>query len=232
MATDRNAFQNSTIFARSLRRQSLLIAAGVLTFASLAGAQNTGTPAGRGATPASGGASATPAPPAVAAGVATPAGYVIGPDDALAIVFWREKELSADVVVRPDGMISLPLLNDIKAEGLTPDQLRVALTGAAAKFVEEPTVTVVVKAINSRRVFITGQVGKPGPYPLGGPTTVLQLIATSGGVMEYAKKDKIMVVRKENGKDVVYKFNYDEVLQGKKLQQNIELKPGDTIIVP
>jgi polysaccharide export outer membrane protein len=91
---------------------------------------------------------------------------------------------------------------------------------------------VVVKAINSRKVFITGQVGKPGPYPLGGPTTVLQLIATSGGVAEYAKKDKIMVVRKENGKDVVHQFNYEEVLEGKKLQQNIELKPGDTIIVP
>ena len=81
----------------------------------------------------------------------------------LTIVFWREKELSADVVVRPDGMISLPLINDVRAEGLTPEQLRVALTTAASKFVEEPTVTVVVKAINSRKVFITGQVGKPGP---------------------------------------------------------------------
>ena len=167
-----------------------------------------------------------------AAGIATPPGYVIGPDDALAVVFWREKELSAEVVVRPDGMISLPLLNDVKAEGLTPEQLRVSLTKAAAKFVEEPTVTVVVKAINSRKVFITGQVGKPGPYLLGGPMSVLQLIAMSGGVAEYAKKDKVVIVRKESGKDVIHPFNYEEVMQGKKLQQNIELMPGDTVIVP
>jgi polysaccharide export outer membrane protein len=211
------------VFAKSLRSRRLLIAAGVLAGASLASAQGSAAPAGRAA--GAGG-------PAAAAEMETPPGYVIGPDDALAIVFWREKELSADVVVRPDGMISLPLLNDVKAEGLTPDQLRVSLTTAASKFVEEPTVTVVVKAINSRRVYITGQVGKPGPYPLGGPTTVLQLLATSGGVAEYAKKDKIMVVRKENGKDVVHKFNYEEVMEGKKLQQNIELKPGDTVIVP
>ena len=157
---------------------------------------------------------------------------MIGPDDSLAVVFWREKELSADVVVRPDGMISLPLLNDVKAEGLTPEQLRVALTAAAGKFVEEPTVTVVVKAINSRKVFITGQVNTPGPYALAGPMTVLQLIAMSGGVMEYAKKNKVVVVRKEAGKDVTYPFNYEDVMEGKKLQQNIELKPGDTVIVP
>ena len=86
----------------------------------------------------------------------------------LTIVFWRDKDMSSDVAVRPDGKISLPLLNDVQAAGLTPEQLRVQLTEAAAKFIEEPTVTVVVKAINSRKVFITGQVGKPGPYPLTG----------------------------------------------------------------
>ena len=90
----------------------------------------------------------------------------------------------------------------------------------------------VVKAINSRKVFITGQVGKPGPYPLGGPTTVLQLIATAGGVAEYAKKSKIIVLRTEGGKAVALPFNYEEVMKGKSLQQNIELKPGDTVIVP
>jgi polysaccharide export outer membrane protein len=172
-----------------------------------------------------------PVPPA-ASTLATPAGYVIGPDDLLDVVFWREKELSSSVVVRPDGMISLPLINDVRAEGLTPEQLRLALTTAAAKFVEEPTVTVVVKVINSRKVFITGQVGKPGPYPLNGPTTVLQLIATAGGVAEYADKSKILVVRREGGKDVAFPFNYSEVTNGKRLQQNIELKPGDSVIVP
>jgi polysaccharide export outer membrane protein len=231
MAIREKTSMKSRIFAESLRPVAATLAVAMLVgFAAGAraqGAQNA-QPAQAQAAPAKAGAT----PPAIPAGVAPPPGYVIGPDDALSIVFWREKDLSADVVVRPDGMISLPLVNDIRADGQTPEQLRVALTAAASKFVEEPTVTVVVKAINSRKVFITGQVGKPGPYPLGGPTTVLQLIATSGGVAEYAKKDKIMVVRKENGKDVVHQFNYEEVLEGKKLQQNIELKPGDTIIVP
>jgi polysaccharide export outer membrane protein len=169
---------------------------------------------------------------AAATGVTAPAGYLIGADDILSIVYWREKELSAEVVVRPDGMISLPLLNDIRAAGLTPDQLRGELTAAASKFVEEPTVTVVVKAINSRKVFVTGQVGKPGPYALNSSVTVLQLISTAGGLTEYAKKSKIMVLRTENGKSVALPFNYEEVLEGRRLQQNVELRPGDTVLVP
>lgn len=168
----------------------------------------------------------------VPAGVATPPGYVIGPDDQLAIVFWREKDLSTETAVRPDGKISVPLLNDVEATGLTPEQLRARIFDAAGKFVEDPTVTVVVKQINSRKVFITGQVGKPGPYPLGGPTTVLQLIATAGGVNEYADTEHIVVVRSENGKTTSIEFNYKDVSHRKKLQTNIELKPGDTIIVP
>ena len=181
-------------------------------------------------------ASSPGAPPAVAAaaaaGVAPPADYLIGPDDVLAVVYWREKDLSADVVVRPDGMISLPLLNDVRAQGLTPEQLRVALTTAASKFVEEPTVTVVVKTINSRKVFVTGQVAKPGPYPLNGSATVMQLLATAGGLSEYAKKSKISILRTESGKSVALPFNYEEVTAGKRLQQNVELRPGDTIVVP
>jgi polysaccharide export outer membrane protein len=98
--------------------------------------------------------------------------------------------------------------------------------------VEEPTVSVVVKAINSRKVFITGQVAKPGPYPLGAPTTVLQLITIAGGVAEYADKDKIIVLRNENGKQTTFRFNYEQVTKGKNLPQNIELKPGDTVVVP
>jgi polysaccharide export outer membrane protein len=183
--------------------------------------------------PASGAAAAPAAvATATAAGVSTPAGYLIGPDDVLAVVYWREKELSADVIVRPDGMISLPLLNDVRAEGLTPEQLRVALTTAASKFVEEPTVTVVVKVINSRKVFVTGQVGKPGPYQLNGPSTVMQMIAMAGGLAEYAKKSKIVVLRTEAGKSVALPFNYEEVVAGKRLQQNVELRPGDTVVVP
>jgi len=164
--------------------------------------------------------------------VTPPPGFIIGPDDSLSIIYWREKDMSAEVVVRPDGMISLPLLNDVQASGLTPEQLRAAISKNAAKFVEEPTVSVVVKAINSRKVFITGQVGKPGTYPLAAPTTVLQMIATAGGVAEYADRKKIAIIRKENGKDTSFRFNYEDVMKGKNLPQNIELKPGDTIVVP
>jgi polysaccharide export outer membrane protein len=172
------------------------------------------------------------ASPALPAGVTPPPGYVIGPDDQLSVVYWREKDMSADVVVRPDGLISLPLLNDVQASGLTPEQLRASITKGATKFVEEPTVSVVVKAINSRKVFITGQVAKPGPYPLGAPTNVLQLITLAGGVAEYADKDKIVVLRNENGKQTTFRFNYKDVTKGKNLAQNIELRPGDTVVVP
>ena len=165
-------------------------------------------------------------------GVVPPPGYVIGPEDSLSIVFWREKDLSVDSAVRPDGMITLPLLNDVQAAGLTPDQLREQIQTAASKFVEDPTVTVVVKAINSRKVFITGMVAKPGQYPLTAPTSVMQLIAMAGGLHEFADSKKILIMRTENGEQVAKPFNYRDVLNRKNLQQNIELMPGDTVIVP
>ncbi len=157
---------------------------------------------------------------------------MIGPDDVLGVYVWKEADVSGDVTVRPDGKISIPLLNDIHAAGLTPDQLRQTITEAAKKFLEEPTVTVVVRAINSRKVFVTGQVAKAGPYPLTGPTTVLQLLAQAGGVLEWAAVDRIVVLRNENGQPVSFQFNYKEVSRRKKLEQNILLKPGDTVIVP
>ena len=174
-------------------------------------------------------------PPASAlppAGVSVPAGYVIGPEDVLTIVVWREKDMTTDAVVRPDGKITLPLLNDLPAAGLTPDQLRVAVEKAASKYMSEPNATVIVKAINSRKVHILGNVGKAGTYPLTGDMTVLQLIAGAGGLQEYADEKHITVMRKEDGKDRVFKFNYKDVIHQKKLQQNIVLKPGDTVIVP
>ena len=166
------------------------------------------------------------------AAAVVPPGYVIGPEDQLSIVFWRDKDLSLDVIVRPDGKISLPLLNDVQASGLTPEQLRQTVTEAAKRYLEDPTATVVVRQINSRKVFITGEVEKPGTYSLGGPTTVLQLIATAGGVKEYADREKIVILRSENGKEVGYRFNYKQVVTQKNMKQNIELKPGDTIVVP
>jgi polysaccharide export outer membrane protein len=179
---------------------------------------------------------ATPPPAATngaaSEGAAVPAGYVIGQEDVLSIVFWRDKEMSAEVVVRPDGKISLPLLNDVQAAGYTPDQLRALVEKAAAKYIAEPNATVVVKAINSRKVFVTGNVLKPGTYPLSEGMTVLQLIAVAGGLQEYADAKSIVVMRKEEGKDRHFKFNYKDVVRQKNLQQNIALKPGDTVVVP
>jgi polysaccharide export outer membrane protein len=172
------------------------------------------------------------APAGSAAGPSAPApppDYVIGPGDRLAVVFWRDTEITSDVVVRPDGRISLPLLNDIDAAGLTPNQLRERVLAAAVRYIEDPDATVVVKEIHSRQVFITGNVDKAGSYPLNGRTTVLQLIATAGGLREFVSGKNIMIVRSGN---TLLKFNYRDVVSGKALEQNIELRPGDTVIVP
>ena len=170
---------------------------------------------------------------APAAVVAPPSSdYTIGPDDVLTIVFWRHKDLSGDVVVRPDGKVTLPLINDVQAATLTTDQLRLKLIEEAGQYVEDPNATVVVKQVNSKKVFITGNVQKAGTYPLTGPMSVVQLIALAGGLTEFADKKNISIVRNEGGKTVGYQFNYANVISRKNLKQNIELKSGDTVIVP
>ena len=176
-------------------------------------------------------AQSAPATPSAPKPVEVPAGYVIGPEDMLSIVFWQEKELTTDVVVRPDGKVSVPLLNDIQAAGLTPEQLAAFVSKAASKFVAEPLATVIVKQINSRKVFVLGAVGKQGPVSLTSDMTVLQLIALVGGLQEYAKRKDIVIVRRENGHERRYKFNYEEVIEGRKIEQNIKLEPGDTMLV-
>lgn len=171
--------------------------------------------------------------PAAPKGVDVPEDYVMGPDDVLAVLFWREKDMSVDqVVVRPDGMVTLPLLNDVKASGLTPDQFRETVMKEATQYIEDPNVTVVVKQINSRKVYVTGQVLKAGSFPLTSPTTVMQALAMAGGPSEYAKLNDIVVMRTVAGKTQTQKFNYKDVIKGKKLEQNILLKPGDTVVVP
>jgi polysaccharide export outer membrane protein len=183
------------------------------------------------------GATAKPSTPAevaaqVAAQAPLPADYVIGPDDVLIIIFWREKDLSSEVTVRPDGRISIPLLQDVEAAGLTPEQLQKKLLTLAQRFVEDANITVVVKLIQSRRVYITGQVAKPGPYLLTSPTTVVQLISIAGGLLEYADSKNIVIVRNEKNGPISYRLNYREIEERKNLKQNIALKPGDTVIVP
>lgn len=185
-------------------------------------------------------ASVTPSVPAAAATAAAPRvtdpvvppGYVIGTDDLLSIVYWKDKDMSADAQVRPDGRIALPLINEVQAAGLTPDQLREKITEESKKYMEDANITVVIRQINSRKAFITGEVNKPGPYPLTSPTTVLQLISMAGGLREYADSKKIVIMRTVNSKPTSLKFNYKDVVRGKSLTQNIELKPGDTVVVP
>jgi polysaccharide biosynthesis/export protein len=178
--------------------------------------------------PASAAAAAAPRP----ADPVLPPGYVIGTDDVLSIVYWKDKDMSADAKVRPDGRIALPLINEVQAAGLTPEQLHKKLTEESKKYMEDANITVVVREINSRRAFITGEVNKPGPYPLTAPTTVMQLISMAGGLRDYADAKKIMIMRSENGRQISLAFNYKDVASGKKLEQNIELKPGDTVVVP
>lgn len=171
------------------------------------------------------------APGLVSAATRT-AGYLIGPGDVLSVDFWRETDLSGEVLVRPDGQISVPLLDDIRAAGLTPGQLREVLVARAERYFDDPRVTVVVEEINSRNIFITGRVSQPGSYQLVGSTTVLQLIARAGGLLEYADAKKITITRTTGGQPTSFRFNYKEIAEGKNLHQNIELQPGDTVIVP
>lgn len=164
--------------------------------------------------------------------VQPPSDYTIGPDDVLTIAFWGEKDMSGDVVVRPDGKITLPLINDVVAAGLSPNQLRERVATLAEKYLQNVQATVIVKEINSRRMFITGQVEKPGAYPLTTRTTVMQLIALAGGLKEFAKSNKIVVMRNVSGREVHLAFDYREVVEGKNVSQNVEMKPGDTVVVP
>jgi polysaccharide biosynthesis/export protein len=170
--------------------------------------------------------------PTASAGVAVPDDYVIGPEDVLGVLFWREPELSGDVTVRPDGKITLSLIGDVVATGLKPEALRDQLQKAGSRFLADANVTVVVRQINSRKVFITGMVGMPGAFPLGAPRNVLQLIALAGGLLEFAEGDKITIIRSDHGRTVTLKFNYDDVSKGKNLAQNVQLQPGDTVVVP
>jgi polysaccharide biosynthesis/export protein len=161
-----------------------------------------------------------------------PSDYVIGPEDVIGVVFWRDTDMSGDLTVRSDGKVTLPLLGDIHAAGLKPDALKTRIQTAAAKYITDPNVTIVVRQMNSRKVFITGQVTTPGAYPLTGPRTVMQLIALAGGLLEYADAENVTIMRQEASGTRSFKFNYKDVSRGRKLEQNIALLPGDTVVVP
>lgn len=161
-----------------------------------------------------------------------PADYVIGPEDVLGVVFWRETELSGDVTVRPDGRITLPVIGEMAATGLTPEALQKQIVGLAAKYINDPNVAVVVRTIHSRKFFVTGRVANPGTFDLRGPITAVQAIAVAGGLTEYADAKNITILRKTGTSVQVLRFNYRDVSRGKKLEQNVTLLPGDTVLVP
>ena len=158
--------------------------------------------------------------------------YKIGPQDLLKIDVWKEDQLTRTVPVRPDGKITLPLLNDVQAAGLAPMELASVISDQLKKYINNPQVTVSVTEINSRRVYVTGEVSKAGAYPLFPRMTVLQALSSSGGFTQFARVKNIYVLRTENGKQVKMLFNYKEAVRGKSPEQNIELLPGDVIVVP
>jgi polysaccharide export outer membrane protein len=158
--------------------------------------------------------------------------YVIGAEDVLDVNVWKEPDMTRVVPVRPDGKITLPLINDVQAAGSTPQQLASAVTEKLRKFLTEPQVTVIVTQINSQRVFVVGEVLRAGAFPLVPGTTVLQALASAGGFTTFANVKKIHVMRMVNGKHIEIPFNYREVLKGDNPDQNIKLEPGDTVVVP
>lgn len=154
--------------------------------------------------------------------------YLIGAEDVIHVLVWRENDLTGDKVVRPDGKISLPLIGELQAAGVTPDQLGKDIAAALAKYINGPEVTVSLIAVNSKKYYIDGEVNKPGEYKLVTPTTILEALSQAGGFREFAKSTKIRVLRGTT----TLKFNYKEVSHGKKMEQNILLDNGDHIIVP
>ncbi len=158
--------------------------------------------------------------------------YVIGAGDVLQISVWKEPDASVpSVVVRPDGKIALPLLKEIEVAGMTPAQAEKYITEKLSPLIHDPDVTVVVATINSKKIYVMGAVKKEGPIPYTYRMTVLQAISEAGGLNEYAKRKKIYVLRAVKGTTTRLPFNYDDVIKGKKMEQNLQLVPGDTIVV-
>jgi polysaccharide biosynthesis/export protein len=216
-------------------KKLILVAAIVLASAGMArAAQQDKKNEGKETTVAAARSNADPAADSKAAPIpaTTDPTYVIGPEDMLDINVWREPDVSRVVPVRPDGRISLPLINDVQAAGLSPQQLAGSVTEKLRKYLNDPQVTVIVTAINSQRIFVVGEVLRAGAFPMLPGMTVLQALSSAGGFTTFADVKKIHVMRRRNGKQVELPFNYREVLKGDNPDQNIKLEPGDTIVVP
>ena len=207
--------------------------AALILIGSLALAQDTPPP--QDATPVPANAASNKAPYEKPAAIASPtqagAEYVIGPEDVLHVAVWKEADLTATLPVRPDGKISLPLLNDVQASGLTPQQLAASLTEKLKKYIADPRVTVVVTTINSKRIYLMGEVLHSGATPLSPNMTVLQALS-SAGLNQFANTKGIYVLRTVNGKQQKLPVNYRKLVKGERIEQNYLLQPGDTIVVP
>ena len=161
-----------------------------------------------------------------------PSDYRIGPEDVLFISVWKEEELQREVLVRPDGGVSFPLAGDIQVAGKTPQQVEQEITTKVQKYIPDALVSVSVKTVSGYTIFVNGKVKQPGKFVIGRYMDVMQAITLAGGLDTFAKEDSIKVIRRQNGKQVVHRFNYKQVKKGNNLEQNIILKSGDTIVVP
>jgi polysaccharide biosynthesis/export protein len=158
--------------------------------------------------------------------------YIIQPNDMLEVFVWQEPELTRKVLVRPDGFVSIPLVQDIQAAGITPAELKAQLEKKLKEFLPAPNVTIVVDAIQSYRIYVVGKVQKPGSITIEKPVTVLQALSLAGGFQDYAKESEIVVIRTNDKESVVLDFNYRDVIHGKNAAQNILLRSGDVVAVP
>jgi polysaccharide export outer membrane protein len=171
--------------------------------------------------------------PAAGVRASVPDEYLIGPGDILQISVFKEPDVSVpSVVVRPDGKITVPLVKDVDVGGLTPRQVEKVITEGLSKYIADANVTVVLATNNSKKVFVIGAVKKEGTLPYTAGMTVMQALSESGGLNEYAKKKKLYILRTEGGREYRLDFNYEEVVRGERMEQNVGLLPGDTVVVP
>ena len=161
-----------------------------------------------------------------------PEEYTIGPEDVLEISVWKEPDLQRQVLVRPDGNISFPLAGDVQAAGETPEQVQGAITEKLRRYIPDPVVTVTVVTIGANKIYVIGQVNSPGEFVIGRYVDIMQALTLAGGLTPFARENKIKVLRRAGGKEIVFPFRYADIKKGKNIQQNIILKGGDTVVVP